>query len=90
MMTNTAAPASGSILPSPDLNPHPPQQKFPVGACDSHAHVFGPRDVFPCAPNAAYLPPAVTWADYDRMLQTIGCQRAVLVQPAGNAVPGNS
>ena len=70
------------VLQSPDLNPHPPRLKFPAGACDSHAHVFGPRDIFPPAPNPLYLPPDVSSRDYERTLRTIGCERAVFVQPA--------
>jgi 2-pyrone-4,6-dicarboxylate lactonase len=70
------------VLASPDLNPRPPRLKFPAGACDSHAHVFGPRNIFPCAPNPAYIPPDVLPHDHERMLQTIGCSRAVFVQPA--------
>lgn len=68
----------------PGFNPKvtPPTVKFPVGATDCHAHVFGPQSEFPYAPNAAYIPPDATPHDYARMLTAIGCQRAVLVQPS--------
>ena len=61
---------------------HKPRIKFPAGACDCHAHIFGPQKRFPFVPNAAYIPPDQTVDDYIRMLKTIGCSRAVLVQPS--------
>jgi predicted TIM-barrel fold metal-dependent hydrolase len=55
---------------------------LPPGACDCHAHVFGPQELFPYLPNAAYIPPDALPTAYVRMLAAIGCQRAVLVQPS--------
>ena len=89
MMINAAEGAGPSTLASPDFNPHPPRLKFPAGACDAHAHPICPLDAFPCAPNVTILPPPVSGVDYDRMLQTIGCERAVLVQ-AGQYGTDNS
>ena len=59
-----------------------PKWKLPRGACDCHAHVFGPQTRFPYVPDAAYIPHDATPADYARMLRAIGCDRAVLVQPS--------
>jgi predicted TIM-barrel fold metal-dependent hydrolase len=59
-----------------------PATRFPAGACDCHAHVFGPQDRFPYAANAAYIPPDALTADYVGMLQNNGCDRGVLVQPS--------
>ena len=56
--------------------------RFAPGACDCHAHVFGPQDRFPFLPHATYIPPDALPGDYARMLTSIGCQRAVLVQPS--------
>jgi predicted TIM-barrel fold metal-dependent hydrolase len=44
--------------------------------------VFGPQSQFPYVPGAAYIAPDATPHDYARMLTSIGCQRAVLVQPS--------
>ncbi len=71
-----------ATIPGPDRTPRPPCTSFPEGACDCHAHIFGPQDAFPYLPNAAFIPPDASPRDYARMLSTIGCQRAVLVQPS--------
>lgn len=77
-MTALRAP---TIAP-PDPNTRTPMVKFPPGACDCHAHVFGPRSRYPFAPNAAYIAPDSPTEAYVRMLKTIGCERAVIVQPS--------
>ena len=69
-------------LPAPDPNTRKPRVSFPAGSCDCHAHVFGPQARFPYVPNAAYIPRDALAEDYARMLRTIGCERAVLVQPS--------
>ncbi len=71
-----------ATIPGPDTTPHPPRVPFPPGACDCHAHVFGPQSRFPYLPNAAYIPPDALPKDYAGMLRILGCQRAVLVQPS--------
>jgi 2-pyrone-4,6-dicarboxylate lactonase len=75
-----------TVLPFniPGFNPivTPPKVKFPAGATDCHAHVFGPQSQFPYAPGASYIAPDATPHDYARMLTAIGCERAVLVQPS--------
>ncbi len=77
-----ALPSEASTIPGPDPRTRTPRVKFPPGACDCHAHVFGPQSRFPYLPNAAYIPPDALPSDYVRMLRTIGCERAVLVQPS--------
>jgi 2-pyrone-4,6-dicarboxylate lactonase len=69
-------------LPGPDPHTRQPAVKFPTGSCDCHAHVFGPQTRFPYLEKAAYIPPDATPEQYARMLRTIGCDRAVLVQPS--------
>ena len=59
-----------------------PGTRFPAGATDCHAHVFGPQDRFPYVANAAYIPPDAVTADYVGMLNNNGCGRGVLVQPS--------
>ena len=59
-----------------------PQVRFPSGACDCHAHVFGPQYRFPYVDHAAYIPPDAFTTDYVAMLKNNGCDRGVLVQPS--------
>lgn len=56
----------------------------PPGATDCHAHIFGPFDRFPLAPERHYDPPAVQAQHYLGMLDTIGIARGVLVQPSAH------
>jgi predicted TIM-barrel fold metal-dependent hydrolase len=60
----------------------PPQTRFPAGATDCHAHVFGPQADYPYLAQAAYIPPDALTADYVAMLRNNGCDRGVLVQPS--------
>lgn len=57
-----------------------PQEKAPLGTCDSHFHIFGPYDRFPLAPTRGYDPPAALVSDYLTMADTLGIQRMVVVQ----------
>ena len=68
--------------------PRAPRRPLPEGACDSHAHVFGPSDRYPYATGTqyrpadrAYFPPDVTVDDYVALLAALGVRHAVLVQP---------
>src|SRR5687767_3042903 len=69
-------------LPGPVPDTRKARFAMPPGSCDCHAHVFGPQRRFPYLPNAAYIPQDATPTDYARMLRTIDCERAVLVQPS--------
>ena len=62
--------------------PNPPRQPLPPGACDTHAHVFGPYDRFPLAHPSSYAPPLAPSSLHLAMLDILGAARGVLVQPA--------
>lgn len=68
--------------PPPDFTPRKPRVALPPGATDCHAHVFGPVSRYAWSPRRGYTPEDCTLADYRQMLVTIGCDRAVLVQPS--------
>ena len=78
-------PAAGAEAPTcagPDPNPRKPKLKFPPGACDTHAHIMGPKARYEYSPARIYTPPDCLLPDYLRMLATLGVERAVLVQPS--------
>ena len=69
------------MLPCPAPRP-PSRPRFPLppGACDTHAHVFGPASRFPYAADRSYTPPDAPLEKYLAMLDTLGFARGVLVQ----------
>src|SRR3954463_5076414 len=52
------------------------------GACDCHAHVCGPESRYPYSSARLYTPEDALPADYRRMLDSLGMERGVLVQPS--------
>lgn len=83
-MTNLTPAFMGSepTIPGPDPAPRKPIAALPPGACDTHAHLFGPQHSYPYQQNRNYTPPDATEEAYRHMLRTLGFQRAVLVQPS--------
>jgi len=75
-----AAPDHAPLCAPPDRAPRQPRTAFPPLACDTHAHIFEAR--FPYARERIYTPPDSNLADYRHLLNTLGCERAVLVQPS--------
>jgi len=78
----TDIPDYAPLCAPPDRKPRVPRFPLPRGACDTHAHVFGPAAQFPFAKERIYTPPESTWTDYRHLLATLGVDRAVLVQPS--------
>jgi 2-pyrone-4,6-dicarboxylate lactonase len=66
----------------PDFNPRQPRLRLPARACDCHAHILGPAARYRYAPERVYTPPDCLLPDYLHMLDTVGVERAVLVQPS--------
>lgn len=70
----------------------PPAFLAPPGACDSHAHVFGPFERFPLADDRSYTPAPYPAEAFIAHLDALGLMRGVLVTAsasgtgAGNAV----
>ena len=57
-------------------------EALPEGACDCHCHVFGPAARFPYAEPRSYTPDDAPFDAYLALLDRIGCDRGVLVQPS--------
>ena len=74
------APDYAPLCAPPDREPRAPRTAFPALACDTHAHIFEAR--FPYAKERLYTPPDSNLDDYKKLLRTLGCERAVLVQPS--------
>ena len=69
-------------IPGPDPTPRRPSRALPKGACDCHAHLFGPADRYPYHPARGYTPPDADDDAYRHLLSVLGFERAVLVQPS--------
>jgi len=74
--------AAAPLCAGPDANPRPPQFRMPALACDTHAHVMGPASRYDYAPARVYTPPDCLPAQYRHLLDTLGVERAVLIQPS--------
>jgi len=75
-------PDHAPLCAAPDRHPRLPRNPLPRGACDCHAHILGPAAEFAYAAERIYTPPDSTWSDYRHVLDTLGVERAVLVQPS--------
>jgi predicted TIM-barrel fold metal-dependent hydrolase len=64
----------------PDRTLKRPSFAMPSGACDTHAHVFGPQALFAFSPERNYTPEDCTLEDYEQLLSRLGVQRCVIVQ----------
>ena len=73
---------SAPLCQAPDPEIRSPSIVFPAGAVDCHAHVCGPASQFPYAQERIYTPPDATVENYQSLLQMLGIDRAVLVQPS--------
>jgi predicted TIM-barrel fold metal-dependent hydrolase len=77
-----ARPAAAPECAAPDFNPRSSRLKLPPRSCDTHAHIMGPRARYRYAPARIYTPPDCLLPDYLHMLDTLGIERGVLVQPS--------
>ena len=73
---------SAPFCPPPDTELRPPNLSMPPLSCDCHAHICGPIAQFDYAADRIYTPPDALLADYLGLLNTLGLQRAVVVQPS--------
>lgn len=65
-----------------DLEPRAPSFTPPPGTCDSHVHVFGPRDRFPYADKRSFTPVDAPKESLFALHRTLGIDRCVIVQTA--------
>jgi 2-pyrone-4,6-dicarboxylate lactonase len=74
--------AQAPYCAGPDPKPRKPAFTLPAGACDCHAHVFGPATRYSYFHKRIYTPPDALPSAYWGMLGALGVERAVLVQPS--------
>lgn len=60
--------------------PSRPTITMPRGAWDTHTHVIGPAADFPMVGDRRYTPPPASGSDLIAMMDSVGLQRAVVVQ----------
>ena len=70
------------VCAAADPNPKKPAITPPPRACDCHAHIIGPASRYPYTPHRSYTPPDAPLTSYLEMLDTLGLERAVIVQPS--------
>jgi 2-pyrone-4,6-dicarboxylate lactonase len=56
------------------------QPTLPGGACDCHAHVYGPFDQFPLPAQAPFQPPPASVEALEKLWGAFGVERGVLIQ----------
>jgi predicted TIM-barrel fold metal-dependent hydrolase len=64
----------------PDRNPRRPKVVLPMGAVDTHVHIFEPG--YKLSPGRGYNPPDSTLADLEHLHATLGVDRVVFTQPS--------
>ena len=74
--------AEPPLCAGPDPAPRRPKVRLPPLACDCHAHIAGPKSVYPYSPRRIYTPPDALLPAYLGMLGVLGVERAVLIQPS--------
>ncbi len=73
---------SAPLCQAPDPVLRRPRFTLPAGATDCHAHICGPAHLYPYAAQRIYTPPDALLHDYRALLNTLGVERAVIVQPS--------
>lgn len=58
-----------------------PGARAPAGTCDTHMHVYGPRDRYPLAETCPFPPPDAPVDAYRAVMARTGIARMVVVQP---------
>ena len=77
------------VIYPPHPNPRKPKFALPPDTCDSHFHIFGPPDRFPYASTRVYTPPAAPLEHYFNLMEVLGTERGVVVQPNAHGFDNN-
>ena len=74
--------AAAPLCAAPDAHPHKAAFSLPTGATDTHFHIFGPIAQYGFSEKRIYTPPDALLADWQRLANTLGVERGVIVQPS--------
>ncbi|MET0677063.1 MAG: amidohydrolase family protein, partial [Bradyrhizobium sp.] len=74
--------ANGPMVDVPSMPKSGKTFEVPSGACDCHTHVFGPYAGFPLHPGRTYSPPEAPLRMLVDLLDRLGLDRVVIVQPS--------
>lgn len=64
-----------------DPNPRIPSVKLPQNTCDAQFHILGDEERYPVRPGSLYTMPTATWDKLEKVHETLGISRGVVVQP---------
>lgn len=70
------------LCAAPDPHPRTPRIEMPRLACDTHAHICGPIARAPYSERRVYTPPDALLPAYLHLLDALGVERMVLIQPS--------
>lgn len=70
------------LCQGPDPHPRKPGFAVPLGATDTHFHLFADASRCPFVEDREYTPPEITPAMARHVFDTLGIQRAVVIQPS--------
>jgi predicted TIM-barrel fold metal-dependent hydrolase len=70
------------LCQGPDPHPRKPRFAVPLGAIDSHFHLFGPASRYAMVDDREYTPPPITPQQARHLFDTLGIARAVVIQPS--------
>ena len=82
LKTLESNPNNPPLCQAPDQALKKPGLVLDEHACDCHAHICGPAALYPYSPKRIYTPPDALLPQYRALLNHLGIERAVLVQPS--------
>ena len=82
LKTLESNPNNPPLCQAPDQVLKKPGLVLDEHACDCHAHICGPATLFPYSSKRIYTPPDALLPQYRALLNHLGIERAVLVQPS--------
>ena len=73
-------PAGNTVSSKTQANIETLRRVLPAGACDCHAHVYGPFVDYPLSIEVPFRPPLASIEALERLWETFGIERGVIVQ----------